>query len=50
MGNSFGVVCVVFVVFVAIKKAIIWGPLFDNTGGEVFPVLVFVHYDSYNAL
>ena len=45
MGIGFGVVCVAFVVFVAIKN-----PLFDNTGEGVIPVTVFAYYDSCNAL
>ena len=50
MGSSFGVVCVAFVVFVAIKNPLFGDLLFDNTGEGVIPVSVFVYYDSCNAL
>ena len=50
MGNSFNVVCVAIVVFVAIKNPLFGCLVFDNTGGEVIPVSVFVYHDSYNAL
>ena len=50
MGSGFGVVCVVFVVFIVIKNPLFGGLLFDNTGGEVISVSVFVYYDSCNAL
>ena len=50
MGSSFGVVCVAFVVFVAIKNPLFGAILFDNTNEGVISVAVFVNYDSCNAL
>ena len=50
MGSSFGVVCVVFVIFVAIGIPLFGTFLFDNKDGEVVSVLVYVDYDSCNAL
>ena len=52
MGSSFCVVCVVFVVFVVfvVIKSLLSGASCLITQTRSNPVLVFVYYDSYNAL